>query len=176
MDHQSLNYRDTIAWLFDLQFVGIKLGLDNIRSLAALWDNPQQRYPVIHVAGSNGKGSTASFIASALQAAGYRTGLYTSPHLVDFSERIRVDGVPIPEQRVVDYTRALRGEIERLSATFFEATTLMAFQYFAEEGVDVAVIETGLGGRLDATNIVVPVLSVITSLSVEHSEFLGETL
>ncbi|MFZ1728530.1 MAG: folylpolyglutamate synthase/dihydrofolate synthase family protein [Bacteroidota bacterium] len=181
MDNQTLNdqdadYRNTITWLFDLQFVGMKLGLDNIRSLAAFWDNPHLRYPIIHIAGSNGKGSTASFIASALQAAGYRTGLYTSPHLVDFSERIRVDGVPIAGERVVEYTRKLRGEIERLNATFFEATTLMAFQYFSEEKVDIAVVETGLGGRLDATNIVVPVLSVITSLSVEHSEFLGNTI
>lgn len=176
MDDQTLNYDDTVRWLFDLQFVGIKLGLDNIRSLAAFWNNPQKQYPVIHIAGSNGKGSTASFIASALQAAGYRTGLYTSPHLVDFSERIRVDGAAIAEERVVEYTRGLRDQIEHLKATFFEATTLMAFQYFAEEMVDVAVIETGLGGRLDATNIVNPVLTVITSISAEHTEFLGETI
>ncbi|MBE0642550.1 MAG: bifunctional folylpolyglutamate synthase/dihydrofolate synthase [Bacteroidetes bacterium] len=176
MDDQTLTYRDTIRWLFDLQFVGIKLGLDNIRSLAAFWDNPHLRYPVIHIAGSNGKGSTASFIASTLQAAGYRTGLYTSPHLVDFSERIRVDGVCISEERVLAYARALRPEIDRLKATFFEATTLMAFQYFAEENVDVAVIETGLGGRLDATNLVSPVMTVITSLSIEHREFLGDTI
>jgi dihydrofolate synthase/folylpolyglutamate synthase len=176
MDHQALTYRDTITWLFDLQFVGIKMGLDNIRSLAAFWDNPHLRYPVIHIAGSNGKGSTASFIASALQAAGYRTGLYTSPHLVDFCERIRIDGVPITEQRVVDYAQALRAKVGELDATFFEATTIMAFKYFAEEKVDVAIVETGLGGRLDATNIVSPVLSVITSLSIEHREFLGDSL
>jgi dihydrofolate synthase / folylpolyglutamate synthase len=181
MDHQTLStassdYRETIDWLFDLQFVGIKMGLENIRSLAAFWEHPQRRYPIVHVAGTNGKGSTASFIAAGLQAAGYRTGLYTSPHLVDFSERIRVDGVPITEQRVVEYTRALRAEIERLSATFFEATTLMAFRHFADEGVDVAIVETGLGGRLDATNVVDPTLTVITSISVEHTEYLGDTL
>ncbi len=176
MDYQALIYRDTIAWLFDLQFVGIKLGLDNIRSLAAYWDNPHLRYPVIHIAGSNGKGSTASFIAAALQAAGYRTGLYTSPHLVDFSERIRIDGVPMDPSRVITLAQALRGEIERLNATFFEATTLMAFRHFADEKVDVAVVETGLGGRLDATNIVTPALTVVTSISVEHVEYLGGSL
>jgi dihydrofolate synthase/folylpolyglutamate synthase len=176
MDNTALNYEDTVDWLFRLQFVGIKMGLDNIRMLAAAWDNPQRRYPVVHIAGSNGKGSTACSIASALQAAGYRTGLYTSPHLLDFSERIRVDGVPIPSDAVVDYARRLRTSIERLKATFFEATTLMAFTWFAEQQVDVAVVETGLGGRLDATNIVDPILSVITSLSIEHREFLGDTI
>jgi dihydrofolate synthase/folylpolyglutamate synthase len=176
MDHQTLIYHDTVDWLFDLQFVGIKLGLENIRSLAAFWDNPHLQYPVIHVAGSNGKGSTASFIASALQAAGYRTGLYTSPHLVDFSERIRVDGVPMDPARIVVLAQAMRAEIARLNATFFEATTVMAFRHFADEKVDVAVVETGLGGRLDATNIVSPALTVITSISVEHVEFLGDSL
>lgn len=171
-----MTYRETIDWLFDLQFVGIKLGLDNIRSLAAFRDNPHHRYPVIHIAGTNGKGSTASFIAAGLRAAGYRTGLYTSPHLVDFSERIRVDAVPIPERDVVAFTRLLRPEIERLRATFFEATTLMAFEHFANAGVDVAVVETGLGGRLDATNIVDPALTVITSISIDHTEFLGGTI
>ncbi len=176
MDDQTLSYDATVDWLFRLQFVGIKLGLDNIRTLAAEWDDPQLRYPVVHIAGSNGKGSTASFIAAALQAAGYRTGLYTSPHLVDFRERIRVNGSPIPADTVVDYTRRLRPSIDRLKATFFEATTLMAFAYFAEQEVDVAVIETGLGGRLDATNIVAPVCAVITSLSLEHREFLGNSI
>ena len=176
MDDTALSYDETVEWLFRLQFVGIKMGLDNIRTLAAAWDNPQRRYPVVHIAGSNGKGSTACSIASALQAAGYKTGLYTSPHLVDFSERIRIDGVPIPGDAVIEYARRLRTSIERLHATFFEATTLMAFTWFAEQQVDVAVIETGLGGRLDATNIVDPVLSVITSLSIEHREFLGDTI
>lgn len=176
MDDTALNYDDTVDWLFRLQFVGIKMGLENIRTLATAWDNPQRRYPVVHIAGSNGKGSTACSIASALQAAGYRTGLYTSPHLVDFSERIRVDGVAISRDAVIAYTRRLRSSIERLNATFFEATTLMAFAWFADQQVDVAVIETGLGGRLDATNIVDPVLSVITSLSIEHREFLGDTI
>lgn len=176
MDDRTLRYEESIDWLFGLQFFGVKLGLDNIRELAEGWGNPQRRYPVVHVAGTNGKGSTASFIAAGLQAAGYRTGLYTSPHLVDFTERIRVDGVPMPRQRVAKYARRLRPDIERLNATFFEATTLMAFQYFADCEVDAAVIETGLGGRLDATNIVEPVLAVITSLSLDHREHLGDTI
>ncbi len=176
MVYQSVSYRDTIYWLFNLQFFGIKLGLENITAMAAQWEHPERRYPVIHIAGSNGKGSTASFIAAALQSAGYRTGLYTSPHLADFSERIRVDGQPIDEAEVVRYAERLRPQVDALNATFFEATTLMAFQYFAEKEVDVAVIETGLGGRLDATNIVTPILSVITSLSLEHREHLGGSI
>jgi dihydrofolate synthase/folylpolyglutamate synthase len=169
-------YTDTVDWLYQLQFVGIKMGLDNIRSLTAKWGSPELRYPVVHIAGTNGKGSTACFLAAALQAAGYRTGLYTSPHLADFSERIRVDGKPIPAATVVEHTARMRADIAQLNATFFEATTLMAFAYFAEMQVDVAVIETGLGGRLDATNVVLPVVSVITSLSIEHREFLGDTI
>ena len=176
MDDQTLKYVDTVDWLYQLQFVGIKMGLDNIRSLTGRWGEPQREYPVIHIAGTNGKGSTACFLAAALQAAGYRTGLYTSPHLIDFSERIRVDGQPIPAETVVAYTARMRADIAQLNATFFEATTLMAFAYFADMQVDVAVIETGLGGRLDATNVVQPVVSVITSLSIEHREFLGETI
>ncbi len=176
MDDRTLSYGESIDWLFNLQFFGVKLGLENIRALAEAWGNPELRYPVVHVAGTNGKGSTASFIAAALQAAGYRTGLYTSPHLVDFTERIRVDGVPIAPQRVAEYAQRLRPDVERHNATFFEATTLMAFQYFAECGVDAAVIETGLGGRLDATNIVEPALCVITSLSLDHREHLGDTI
>ena len=176
MEDRTLTYEESIDWLFGLQFFGIKLGLENIRALAETWGNPERQYPVVHVAGTNGKGSTASFIAAGLQAAGYRTGLYTSPHLVDFTERIRVDGVPIPRQRVAEYARRLHPDIERRNATFFEATTLMAFQYFADCEVDVAVIETGMGGRLDATNIVVPALTVITSLSLDHREHLGDTI
>ncbi len=176
MDDHSLKYRETVDWLFNLQFFGIKLGLDNILSMAARWGNPHRAFPVIHVAGTNGKGSTASFIAAALSASGCRTGLYTSPHLVDFSERIRVNGVPISADAVVEYALALRPEVERLQATFFEATTLMAFKHFADCEVDVAVIETGMGGRLDATNIVVPECSVITGVSFDHTEFLGSSI
>lgn len=170
------HYRDTIDWLFGLQFVGIKLGLERMRAMAAGWGNPQRAYEVVHVAGTNGKGSTSSFIAAGLQAAGYRVGLYTSPHLVDFRERIRVNGVMIGQEDVLRMAAALRPEVEARNATFFEATTLMAFRHFAEQGVDIAVVETGLGGRLDATNIVRPACSVITPLSLDHTEFLGPTL
>ncbi len=169
-------YRDTIDWLFGLQFVGIKLGLERMRAMAAAWGNPQRAYAVVHVAGTNGKGSTSSFIAAGLQAAGYRVGLYTSPHLVDFRERIRVNGVMIAKEDVLRMAAALRPEVDARNATFFEATTLMAFRHFAEQGVDIAVVETGLGGRLDATNIVRPACSVITALSLDHTEFLGPTL
>ncbi len=173
MDNHTLNYGDIVAWLFNLQFFGIKLGLDNILTMAARRGNPHRAFPVVHVAGTNGKGSTASFIAAALQAAGYRTGLYTSPHLVDFNERIRVDGKPIPHDDVISRANDLRPDVDELQATFFEATTLMAFMHFADRAVDIAVIETGLGGRLDATNIVLPECSVITGISFDHTEFLG---
>lgn len=176
MDHHTVTYTDTVDWLFGLQFFGIKLGLDNITSMAARWGNPHRAFPVVHVAGTNGKGSTASFIAAALTAAGYRTGLYTSPHLEDFTERIRIDGTAISSDDVVRYAAALRPDVERLNATFFEVTTLMAFRYFADKRVDVAVIETGMGGRLDATNIVVPACSVITGVALDHTEYLGSTI
>ncbi len=176
MKSSDSEYKNTLTRLFGLQMVGIKLGLENIGKLCAATDDPHLKYPVVHIAGSNGKGSTAAFLASMLTEAGYRTGLYTSPHLVDFSERIRVDGVPITEDRVVDYASGLRPDIDRLRGTFFEATTAMAFRYFADEQVDIAIVETGLGGRLDATNIVQPVLTIITSLAIEHSEFLGYTI
>jgi len=154
----------------------MKLGLQNIRALLRSLGEPQKRYPSIHVAGTNGKGSTACFLASILTEGGYRVGLYTSPHLVDFSERIRINGRAVPEARLVRYVRRLRPVIERRRATFFEATTAIAFKYFADEGVEIAVIETGLGGRLDSTNVLAPLVSVITNVSVEHREYLGSTI
>lgn len=153
----------------------MKAGLTNIRALARVLGNPQSRYPTIHIAGTNGKGSTSSMIASMLTASGYRTGLYTSPHLVDFTERIRVDGVPIDRQAINRIVSGIADEVMKLKATFFEATTAMAFRYFADRKVDVAVIETGLGGRLDATNIIVPLVSVITNIALDHTEHLGTT-
>jgi len=176
MDDSTLKYTDTITWLFDLQFFGIKLGLENIREMAARMGDPQRAFHVLHVAGTNGKGSTGSLIAAVLQSAGYRTGLYTSPHLVDFSERIRIDGQPIDEATVVRIAAELRPDVERLNATFFEATTLMAFLHFARNAVDVAVIETGMGGRLDATNIVEPLCCAITNVAMDHTEYLGESI
>ncbi|MEW6511540.1 MAG: folylpolyglutamate synthase/dihydrofolate synthase family protein [Bacteroidota bacterium] len=168
--------RNTIRYLYGLQHRGMKFGLRNIRALLGAVGHPERLFPSIHIAGTNGKGSTAAFIASAFQEAGYCTGLYTSPHLIRFTERIRINGEEIPEQRLAEYVRTLRPSIDAVGATFFEATTCIAFLYFADEGVDCAVIETGLGGRLDATNVLRPMISVITNVSLEHKEFLGSTV
>ena len=166
----------SLRFLYDLQFFGIKAGLGNIRNLLSFLGNPERCFPSVHIAGTNGKGSTASMIASILTASGYRTGLYTSPHLVDFTERIRIDGKPIPREEVIRYTESMKPAIRRTKATFFEATTAMAFKYFAENAVDVGVIETGLGGRWDATNVVMPIVSVVTTIGLDHTEFLGNTV
>lgn len=170
------HYDSTLRFLFDLQFFGIKVGLENIRFLLHQLGNPHSSFPSIHVAGTNGKGSTASLIASVLTAAGYRTGLYTSPHLISFNERIRINGRMIGDGELVRYTKVLRPDIMRCQATFFEATTAIAFQYFADQNVDVTVIETGLGGRLDATNVITPMLSIITNIDLDHIEYLGPTI
>jgi dihydrofolate synthase/folylpolyglutamate synthase len=170
------SYASTLRYLYGLQYRGIKAGLKNIRHLVAFAGHPERSYPVFHVAGTNGKGSTSSFLASILTASGYRTGLYTSPHLIDFVERVRIDGQPMPEPELVEYVRRLRPAIEETQSTFFEATTCVAFQYFADHGVDVAVIETGLGGRLDATNVVLPLASIITNIGLDHQEILGNTI
>lgn len=153
-----------------------KPGLDNtIRLLTAL-DNPQNTYKTIHIAGTNGKGSVSHILAAVLQEAGYKVGLYTSPHLVDFGERIRVNGQKISQQYVVDFVREKKTLFDEIQPSFFEATMAMAFAYFEAEKVDVAVVETGLGGRLDSTNIIRPELSVITNISFDHTTFLGDTL
>ncbi len=153
-----------------------KPGLDTARTLDCLFGNPHTHYPTIHIAGTNGKGSTAHTIAAVLQSAGYKTGLYTSPHLVDFRERIRVDGEMIPERDVVDFVQRYKEMDIDCSPSFFELTMTMAFEYFAKCRVDIAVIETGLGGRLDSTNIISPELCVITNISFDHTQFLGHTL
>lgn len=153
-----------------------KPGLQNIEALDRLCGNPHDKFLTIHVAGSNGKGSVSHTLASVLQSSGFKTGLYTSPHLRDFRERIRVNGEMIPEERVVAFTEGLMERVKDISPSFFEWTTEMAFDYFAETGVDIAVIETGLGGRLDSTNIITPILSVITNISLEHTALLGDTL
>lgn len=157
---------------------GIKLGLNNCLQLNKALGSPVQKIPAIHVAGTNGKGSVVTKIAAALQASGLRVGLYTSPHIACFRERIRINGVMIPEDIVQKHLLHLFSLTEQLHipATFFEITTLLAFAYFAEESIDVAVIETGLGGRLDATNIVNPILTIITSISLDHTEILGNTI
>ena len=154
----------------------MKFGLRNIRTLLRSAGQPHRHFRSIHIAGTNGKGSTASYIASIFTEAGYRTALYTSPHLVRFTERIRIDGREITERRLVDYVRQFRPAIEAVNATFFEATTCVAFRYFADQDVDIAVIETGLGGRLDATNVLHPLVSVITNIALEHQEYLGNTI
>jgi dihydrofolate synthase / folylpolyglutamate synthase len=153
----------------------IKKGLDNINKLCKALGDPQLRFSAIHIAGTNGKGSTSHMIAGALQQAGYRTGLYTSPHLVDLRERVRINGVPVTEQFVIDFVEKTKQLVKEIEPSYFELNVAMAFFAFAEEKVDVAVIETGLGGRLDSTNIILPVLSVITNIGLDHTQILGDT-
>ncbi|MFA7229307.1 MAG: Mur ligase family protein, partial [Melioribacteraceae bacterium] len=162
--------------LFSLHQFGIKLGLDNMTALLDHIGNPHSGLKMIHIAGSNGKGSTASFIASILMEAGFKVGLYTSPHFVKFNERIRINGVMIDDNSVAEFVDGLREYISEKKPTFFEITTALAFHYFLHQKVDYAVIETGLGGRLDATNVITPLASVITSISLDHTEHLGETI
>lgn len=178
-----MTYADVLKYLFELlpmyQRVGssaIKKDLSNTLQLCEHLRSPQMSYSSIHVGGTNGKGSSAHSIAAVLQAAGYKTGLYTSPHLKDFSERIRVNGRPIPEENVIDFVEKHRQFLERLKPSFFEMTVGLAFQHFEEEKVDIAVIEVGLGGRLDSTNVITPVVSLITNIGLDHTDMLGETL
>ncbi len=171
-----MNYEESLSKLFSLHQFGIKLGLDNIKNLLRHIGNPELGLKAIHIAGSNGKGSTASFIASILMEAGYKVGLYTSPHFVKFNERIRINGIEIEDDFVVKFMNDNNKYIDEYSPTFFELTTALAFQYFADNNVDYAVIETGLGGRLDATNVLQSLASVITSISYEHTNILGDSL
>lgn len=172
-----MTYSETVQFLYGLQQHGIKLGLETIRALLTRVGEPQQCYPALHIGGTNGKGSTAAMVASILQAAGHRVGLYTSPHLIDFRERIRVNGVMVPEARVTALVEALQAAAAPdLAPTFFEFTTALAFQYFAECQVDVAVLEVGLGGRFDATNVVEPLATAITTIGLDHEAYLGSTL
>lgn len=178
-----MNYTQTLDFLFtampSFQRVGgdaYKPGLERIAAFCQHMGNPQRNYYTIHVAGTNGKGSVSHILASILREAGYRTGLFTSPHLVDFRERIRVDGEMMPKQKVVNFVDKHREKMQELDLSFFEMTAAMAFDYFAQSDVEVAIIETGLGGRLDATNLIVPMLSVVTNIGMEHTEFLGDTI
>lgn len=155
---------------------GYKEGLSNTLALDEHLGHPHQSYATIHIAGTNGKGSCSHSIAAILQECGYRVGLYTSPHLVDFRERIRVNGKPISERYVKEFVEQERSFFEPLHPSFFEVTTAMAFKYFQDQQVDIAVVEVGLGGRLDCTNIIMPILSVITNISFDHTQFLGNTL
>ena len=178
-----MNYAETTLYLFSQlpQFEkdgakGYKEGLQNSLALDAHFGHPHRSFRTIHVAGTNGKGSCSHSLAAILQTCGYRVGLYTSPHLVDFRERIRINGHPISEDYVVGFVEHERHFFESLHPTFFELATAMAFKYFSDMKVDIAVIEVGLGGRLDCTNIITPMLSVITNISFDHTQFLGDTL
>jgi len=176
-----MQYERTIKYLYDLQPIGIKFGLHNTLSLLNYFHNPHQKIRTIHVAGTNGKGSTCSMIASILQAAGYRVGLYTSPHLIDFTERISINGLPVTQSEVVRLTgeiqQAIReGDFSSGHPTFFEVVTVMAMAYFHEQQVDFAVMEVGMGGRLDATNVIQPLLGIITNIDLEHQQYLGNSL
>lgn len=168
--------KEAIDKLYSLQLYGVKLGLDNIKLFMGELNNPEKKLKVFHVAGSNGKGSTSSFIASILMEAGYKVGLYTSPHFVRFNERIKINGKEINDENVREFVEKYEEFIFKNHITFFEAATALAFDYFQKNNVDYAVIETGLGGRLDATNVVNPLASVITSISLEHTNILGSSI
>lgn len=175
--NQAIEYLYSATPVFHLSGGGAyKPGLATIKSLLSALGNPEREWRSVHIAGTNGKGSCSHLIASVLQSAGYKTGLFTSPHLVDFRERIRVNGQMISEEQVVEFVEKSKHLIELYSPSFFEITTAMAFAYFAQQKIDVAVVETGLGGRLDSTNVVMPDLSVITNIGFDHTEYLGGTL
>ena len=176
-------YTDLVQWMFNLERFGIKLGLENMSEFLARIGDPHKDFRSVHVTGTNGKGSACAFIASILSEEGMKTGLYTSPHLVDFRERIVVDGEPISEKDVVRLCEGLRTAMESMAKeseekqlTFFEFTTGLAFKYFSEVGIDIAVVEVGMGGRLDATNLITPEIAAITRIGLEHTAYLGRTV
>ena len=175
-----MTYQEAIDWLYELRLLGSKLGLESPRQLAALAGNPHQSLKIIHVAGTNGKGSVCAILESIYRAAGYKTGLYTSPHLVSFRERIQVNRELIAEMEVVRLTECMQALLRKFAAeqppTFFEVITVMALEHFARARCDIVLLETGLGGRLDATNIVTPTATVITPIAFDHQQYLGETL
>jgi len=178
-----MNYQQTVDYLYQhlpmftrVGAVALKHDLYNTLELCKLLDNPQDKFKSVHIAGTNGKGSTSHMLAAVLQQAGYKTGLYTSPHLKDFRERIRVNGQMVSESFVVEFVEQMKNAVSNLEPSFFELTVAMAFHYFALEQVDIAIIEVGLGGRLDSTNIITPELSVITNISYDHMHILGNTL
>jgi dihydrofolate synthase/folylpolyglutamate synthase len=178
-----MNYKETIDYLYKqlpmfhrVGAAAYKADLKNIQALTEHLGHPENKTPAVHIAGTNGKGSVSNMLASVLQEAGYKTGLFTSPHLIDFRERIRVNGAMIREDQVIHFVEENKKRFEEIAPSFFEWTTALAFHHFAMEKADVAIIETGLGGRLDSTNIITPVLSVITNISYDHMQFLGNTL
>lgn len=183
MQQTDDEYAQTLQYLYDrlpmFQRVGsaaYRNDLNRIRAMAVHLGHPEKKFVSVHIAGTNGKGSVSHMLASIFQASGRKTGLYTSPHLKDFRERIRMNGQMISKEYVVEMSRRLRADLEQLEPSFFEMTVAMAYQYFADQMVDVAVVETGLGGRLDATNIIQPAISVITNISWDHADLLGLTL
>ncbi len=173
-----MSFQDNLAYLYSLQQFGIKLGLSNIKRICLSLNNPHEKLKTIHVGGTNGKGSTAAILASVLHEAGYKTGLYTSPHLTDIRERIRINNIPITKEHFSFLIENIKEHIEGsdILPTFFEFTTAIALEYFAEERVDIAVVEVGMGGRLDATNIIVPLVTIITNVDYDHTEHLGTDL
>lgn len=183
MENIDKQYEESLEFLYSqlpmfsrVGAAAYKPGLDRTIALDNLFGNPHHKFRSIHIAGTNGKGSTSHMLASVLQAHGYKTALYTSPHLVDFRERIRINGEMIPKEKVIDFTRRWRESDNDINPSFFELTMTMAFDWFASENVDVAVIEVGMGGRLDSTNIITPIASAITNISFDHTQFLGNTL
>lgn len=178
-----MNYPETLDYLFGqlpmYQRIGnaaYKANLDNTYRLSEILNHPEKQFKSVHIAGTNGKGSTSHMLASVLQEAGYKVGLYTSPHLKDFRERIKINGEMISENEVIDFVKEYKHEFEKIQLSFFEWTVGLAFHYFANQKVDIAIVETGLGGRLDSTNIVTPEVAVITNISMDHTQFLGDTL
>jgi dihydrofolate synthase / folylpolyglutamate synthase len=179
----AMNYAETLQYLYSqlpmftrTGAAAIKEGLDNTIELCLILDDPQNKFKSVHIGGTNGKGSTSHMLAAILQTAGYKTGLYTSPHLRDFRERIRINGEMIAEQAVIDFVAKYQQDFERIQPSFFEMTVGLAFDLFAREQVDIAVIEVGLGGRLDSTNVITPLVSVITNIGWDHMNILGDTL
>jgi dihydrofolate synthase/folylpolyglutamate synthase len=162
--------------LFSLHRYGIKPGLERTEMLLESAGNPHRKIKTIHIAGTNGKGSVAALISSILTEAGYKTGLYTSPHIIDFNERIRIDGVIISDEDIIETSQIFLSKAEEINATFFEITTSIAFQYFFQNQTDIAIIETGMGGRFDSTNVINPLISIITNIGMDHKEFLGDTI
>ena len=166
----------TLEFLYGLHNRGIKLGLRNIEGFLKKCGDPHKKIKTIHLAGTNGKGSTSSIIAKILQKNGYKVGLYTSPHLIHFNERIRIDGIPISNEKIIKFIESHKQTLIESSITFFEATTALAFEYFAEKNVDIAIVETGLGGRLDSTNVLSPIQTIITEIHYDHTHILGNSI
>ncbi|MBA2407953.1 MAG: bifunctional folylpolyglutamate synthase/dihydrofolate synthase, partial [Chitinophagales bacterium] len=178
-----MSYEETLNFLYSqlpmysrIGKAAYKTDLTNTILLCDLLDHPEQKFTSVHIAGTNGKGSTSHMLAAIFQSCGYKTGLYTSPHLKDFRERIRINGEMIPEEHVISFVEKYKEDVLKIGCSFFEWTVGLAFDFFAKEKVDVAIIETGLGGRLDSTNVVVPLLSVITNVSRDHTDLLGDTI